>query len=192
LLEKTKESIASKWPEVEVWSEAGDISVEDFVDKFMKNVVDKFGSIDYAVNCAGVLGQALRSHEMDTAEFDRINSINYRGCWLSSRAELRQMVKQDLPASDDSGRAPQRGAIVNIASQLGIVGRPAAGKAPICTHLIFDSGVQFLKIFNRALTDKSFSSLLRIQGCGHLDDSMRCNRLFARQYQNQLCLSGRY
>ncbi|KAK7902229.1 hypothetical protein LTR67_001873 [Exophiala xenobiotica] len=126
LLEKTKESIASKWPEVEVFSEAGDISVEDFVDNFMKNVVDKFGSIDYAVNCAGVLGQALRSHEMDAAEFDRINTINYRGCWLSSRAELRQMVKQDLPASDDSGRAPQRGAIVNIASQLGIVGRPAA------------------------------------------------------------------
>jgi len=147
LLERTKDSIASKWPDVEVWSEAGDISVEEFVDNFMKNVVDKFGSIDYAVNCAGVLGQALRSHEMDTAEFDRINGINYRGCWLSSRAELKQMVKQDLPVSDDSGRPPQRGAIVNIASQLGIVGRAAAGKSPICTTSDFASGVRFfLKI----------------------------------------------
>lgn len=96
----------------------------------MKHVVDTFGSIDYAVNCAGVLGQSLRSHEMDAAEFDRVSSINYRGCWLSSRAELRQMVTQDLPTSDGSGRAPQRGAIVNIASQLGIVGRPTARKFP--------------------------------------------------------------
>ncbi|KIW13482.1 hypothetical protein PV08_08670 [Exophiala spinifera] len=126
LLEQTKHAISSAWPDVKVYSEPGDISVEDFVNGFMKHVVDTFGSIDYAVNCAGVLGQSLRSHEMDADEFDRINSINYRGCWLSSRAELRQMVTQDLPAGDESGRAPQRGAIVNIASQLGIVGRPTA------------------------------------------------------------------
>ncbi|KAK4944392.1 hypothetical protein LTR10_016278 [Elasticomyces elasticus] len=125
LLSKTHLSITDKWSAVEIYSEAGDISQEDFVTRFMANVVEKFGRVDYAVNCAGVLGQSKRSHEMDTAEFDRVNKINYRGCWLSSRAELRQMLKQD-PMSDDTGRAPQRGAIVNIASQLGIVGRPTA------------------------------------------------------------------
>ncbi|KIV86263.1 hypothetical protein PV11_01882 [Exophiala sideris] len=125
LLSKTHLSITDKWSAVEIYSEAGDISQEDFVTRFMANVVENFGRVDYAVNCAGVLGQSKRSHEMDTAEFDRVNKINYRGCWLSSRAELRQMLKQD-PISDDTGRAPQRGAIVNIASQLGIVGRPTA------------------------------------------------------------------
>lgn len=60
-------------------------------------------------------------------DFDRINSVNYRGCWLSSRAEIKQMLKQEpLPTHD--GRPGNRGAIVNIASQLGIVGRPGARK----------------------------------------------------------------
>lgn len=135
LLDETKSAISSAWPDVRVYSEPGDISQEDFVNAFMKRVVDTFGSIDYAVNCAGVLGQSLRSHEMDAAEFDRVNSVNYRGCWLASRAELRQMVTQDLLAGDESGRAPQRGAVVNIASQLGIVGRPTARKLPVKVFL---------------------------------------------------------
>ncbi len=49
-----------------------------------------------------------------------MTNINYRGVWLSSRAELAQMLKQEpLPTHD--GRPGSRGAIVNIASQLGIV-----------------------------------------------------------------------
>ncbi|TVY35708.1 3-oxoacyl-[acyl-carrier-protein] reductase [Lachnellula occidentalis] len=54
-----------------------------------------------------------------------VNNINYRGCWLSSRAELAQMVRQEpLPSHD--GRPGERGSVVNIASQLGVVGRPNA------------------------------------------------------------------
>jgi NAD(P)-dependent dehydrogenase (short-subunit alcohol dehydrogenase family) len=60
-------------------------------------------------------------------DFDKINNVNYRGCWLTSRAELKVMVEQEPLASHDSKRPPQRGSIVNIASQLAIVGRPAAG-----------------------------------------------------------------
>ena len=66
-----------------------------------------------------------RSHESTIEEFDLINNVNYRGCWLSSRAAIRQMLKQEpLPTHDD--RPGSRGSIVNIASQLGVVGRPAA------------------------------------------------------------------
>lgn len=89
-------------------------------------MVESFGRVDYAVNCAGVLGLPQRSGETSLAEFDRVNSINYRGCWLSSCAQLRQMVGQEPLPSHDPSRPPQRGAIVNIASQLGIVSRPEA------------------------------------------------------------------
>lgn len=86
-----------------------------------------FGRVDYAVNCAGVLGKPLASGEMDVAEFDRVNAVNYRGCWLSSRAQLRAMLLQEpLEGLIKDERRRQRGAIVNIASQLGIVGRPNA------------------------------------------------------------------
>ena len=38
------------------------------------------------------------------------------------------MISQEPLPSHDPDRAPQRGSVVNIASQLGIVGRPSARK----------------------------------------------------------------
>jgi len=73
----------------------------------------------------GVLSNNERSDATSPEEFDRINGINYRGCWLCSRAEIKQMLKQEPLATHD-GRKGNRGSVVNIASQLGIVGRPAA------------------------------------------------------------------
>ncbi|EXJ83981.1 3-oxoacyl-[acyl-carrier protein] reductase [Capronia epimyces CBS 606.96] len=126
LLQQTVESIQATRPGVEVFSEPGDITDADFVGTFMKRVVEKFHRIDYAVNCAGILGKDQRSDEMDLASFDAINSVNYRGCWLSSRAELQAMLKQEPLPGLSASRPAQRGAIVNIASQLGIVSRPKA------------------------------------------------------------------
>lgn len=96
----------------------------------MDSTVEKFGRLDYCVNCAGIMGNNQNSTDTSTRDFDLINSVNYRGCWLSSRAQLRAMLKQEPLLSHDvaAGRPAQRGSIVNIASQLGIVGRPCARK----------------------------------------------------------------
>ncbi|KAL7943879.1 oxidoreductase [Trichoderma barbatum] len=132
---ETQRSINKVHPGVRVFARAGDIADEAFVESFMDGVQQEFGRIDYAVNCAGILSAPLRSTELSAEEFDRINHVNYRGCWLSSRAELKRMVKQDpihamepnpYKPDSDSNRPSDRGAIVNIASQLGIVGRQAA------------------------------------------------------------------
>lgn len=107
-----------------MFDHAGDIADEGFVDSFTDEVTSKFSRLDYAVNCAGVLGgKPVKAVEMTMDAFDRLNNINYRGSWLSSRAQLRNMLKQE-PLSEQPG---QRGSIVNIASQLGIVSRPGAG-----------------------------------------------------------------
>lgn len=88
--------------------------------------------IDYAVNCAGILGPPLRSHEVAPEQFDRINGVNYRGSWLVSRAVLGRMVAQEAVVRGPTwggGRGwGERGCVVNIASQLGIVARPEAGE----------------------------------------------------------------
>lgn len=128
MLQQTTTKIQETNPGVEVFSESGDITDPQFVSTFMKRVVEKFQRIDYAVNCAGILGKDERSHEMDLSSFDAVNNVNYRGCWLSSRAELQQMLKQEPLPGVTSSRPGQRGAIVNIASQLGVVGRPKARK----------------------------------------------------------------
>lgn len=125
-LDETKQAILSSHPQAHLVVRAGNIADEQFVDSFIAEVAHTFGRLDYAVNCAGIFGDALRSTEMSTETFDQINNVNYRGCWLSSRAELRQMIKQEPLPSHDPSRSPQRGAVVNIASQLGMVGRPKA------------------------------------------------------------------
>lgn len=111
-----------------LFEEAGDISDEKFVDSFIANVAEHFDRIDYCVNSAGILSKNENSTEMSIEDFDKINNVNYRGCWLTSRAQLKVMLNQEPLPSHDGSRAPQRGSIVNIASQLGVVARPRARK----------------------------------------------------------------
>lgn len=62
-------------------------------------------------------------------EFDRVNAVNYRGLWLCEMKELEIMKGQQIRERVGYGGVRrQRGAIVNIASQLGIVGRSNARK----------------------------------------------------------------
>lgn len=121
-LDSTRDAILEINPQAQVTSREGDISDESFVASFVGDISKTFSRLDYAVNCAGILTEALRSTETPVSIFDRVTNVNYRGTWLSSRAALDQMLKQKpLPDHPD-----QRGAIVNIASQLGIVARPSA------------------------------------------------------------------
>ncbi|KAL4915235.1 hypothetical protein BDW62DRAFT_188937 [Aspergillus aurantiobrunneus] len=135
-LEQTRQKILSlsspSEPEpIKVLSIPGDISDESFVETFIDQAFSTFSRIDYVVNCAGVLqNDFLRSSDVTTAQFDFINSVNYRGTWLVSRAALRRMVGQEPLPAQESWRAAQRGTIVNIASQLGVVAR--AGAAAYC------------------------------------------------------------
>lgn len=125
-LADTESAVLRINPKAEVCAIDGDISNESFVKSFVKGAIGAFGRVDYSIQCAGVLGKGLRSHETSTKEFDIINNVNYRGCWLVSREVLGHMIKQK-PLSE---HPKQKGTIVHIASQLGIVGRPAA--APYC------------------------------------------------------------
>ena len=105
------------------------------MDSFHDEVFKNFSRLDYAVNCAGILGsKPVKAADMPTADFERLNNINYKGSWLSCRAQLRSMLRQDpLPS-----QPKQRGSIVNIASQLGIVARPGAGKCDCLFNSVFD------------------------------------------------------
>lgn len=135
---------------------AGDISDEKFVDAFHDETFAMFSRLDYAVNCAGILGgDVIKAVEMTTEAFDRLNNINYRGSWLSCRAQLRNMLKQE-PLQEHS---KQRGSIVNIASQLGVVARPGAGQSTVLRRLLSQS----------FLTDNS--RILCIQSCHYQHDS---------------------
>ncbi|CCF46447.1 short-chain dehydrogenase, partial [Colletotrichum higginsianum] len=95
---------------------------EEDVTACMESVVEEWGRIDYAVNCAGMFGPLAPSHLLTPAEFDDITATNYRGTWLCSRAELTYMIKQE-PMKTHDGRPGNRGVIVNVASNLSLVSR---------------------------------------------------------------------
>ncbi|OAA59475.1 short-chain dehydrogenase [Cordyceps fumosorosea ARSEF 2679] len=104
-LADTRSSILRINPQAQVLVLYGDLTDDAFALRLVDAVVETFQRVDYLVQCAGVLGAPRRSHETPASEFDRVNGVNYRAAWL-------------------------RGAVVHVASQLGLVAK--AGAAPYC------------------------------------------------------------
>ena len=63
LLEATRAQLVSEHVDAEVLAVVGNIAEEAFVDGFVKRVVEEWGRIDYAVNCAGIMGNNRPSAE---------------------------------------------------------------------------------------------------------------------------------
>jgi NAD(P)-dependent dehydrogenase (short-subunit alcohol dehydrogenase family) len=72
------------------------------------------GPIDVLVNNAGISGPTAYAIDLDEDDWDRVLDTNLKGVWLVSRAVARRMIGH--------GRG---GAIVNIASMLGLRVAPA-------------------------------------------------------------------
>ncbi|SPJ72557.1 related to dehydrogenase [Fusarium torulosum] len=120
--------------EVQLW-EVDNLEADEVIQN-MTLAFKHFGRIDYAVNCAGIYGPTNPSHRVTPAEFDHVMNTNFRGLWLCSREELKWMsAHQDIGTTHD-GRPGFRGSIVNVGSNLGLVGKPetpvySASKAAI-------------------------------------------------------------
>ncbi|MAQ38045.1 MULTISPECIES: SDR family NAD(P)-dependent oxidoreductase [Thioclava] len=84
-----------------------DVSDEAQVEGMFDAVMSRFGQIDILVNNAGILRESPIA-ETKIAEFDRVIAVNLRGTFLASRAFVRRT---------------EEGRIINIASDLGFLGR---------------------------------------------------------------------
>ncbi|KAH6668272.1 hypothetical protein B0J14DRAFT_703962 [Halenospora varia] len=111
-------------------SVAGDLELEviqcdlreaDQVDQMVTRVVQRFGAIHYCVNSAGIIPKEAASLEIEVEDFKNLLKTNQRGVWLSMRAELRQMLDQDVTPF---GPGTSRGSIVNISSSHGLGAQP--------------------------------------------------------------------
>ena len=87
----------------------GDVSKPDAMTGMVAAVRKRFGEIDVLVNNAGVASH-IRFVDLSVEEWDRVLGVNLRGVFLVSRAVVPHMVERG------SGR------VVNIASELGLVG----------------------------------------------------------------------
>ncbi len=89
-----------------------DVTHSQDVKKIVVESVEKFGSLDFAVNNAGVLSAEARTGDYSEEDWRRLIDINLTGVFLCMKYELQQMAKQN------------NGVIVNMASIAGITGFP--------------------------------------------------------------------
>ncbi len=92
-----------------------DVSSQDDVMRAMGACLETLGAPDIAVNCAGTANECPALEEA-VEDFDRVMAVNLRGTFLVGREAIRQMLLHS-----GSGR------IVNIASDLGYLGRARYG-----------------------------------------------------------------
>jgi NAD(P)-dependent dehydrogenase (short-subunit alcohol dehydrogenase family) len=102
---------------------AGDVSRKADVDRVVARVLDRFGTIDVLVNCAGVV-RRKPVRETTEEDWDFIHDVNVKGVFLACRAVAPVM------------RTAGRGRIVNItsaAAELALMNRAAycASKAAV-------------------------------------------------------------
>lgn len=95
-----------------------DISKEESVSKGIKTVVKDFGKLNIVINCAGINGVNLHTHEVESKDFEAVFNVDVKGVFY--------MTKHAVPYLKESGN----GSIVNFCSIYGIVG--ADESAPYC------------------------------------------------------------
>jgi len=100
-----------------------DVSTASDIDRLIQKAVERFGRLDIAFNNAGVEGVWVPIIRQSEEDWDRTIDINLKGVWLCLKYEIRQMLKQG------SG-----GAIVNMASVLGMIGSAGAAAYSASKH----------------------------------------------------------
>lgn len=99
-----------------------DISKKTDVKTLISQSIANYGSIDCAVNNAGIEGQISPLIDQPENNFDAIISVNLKGVFLCLQAELDAMVK--------SGG----GAIVSLSSIAGLIGFPGLSPYVAAKH----------------------------------------------------------
>ncbi|MFI8178757.1 SDR family oxidoreductase [Streptomyces microflavus] len=88
-----------------------DVTNEDDVQAAVDRTVERFGSLDAAFNNAGVEQPVQPAADTAKEDWDRILGVSLTGAFLCTRAQIRQMLRQD-----------GGGAIVNVSSGAGVKG----------------------------------------------------------------------
>ena len=90
-----------------------DVALADSVESAVADVLDRFGRIDYLINCAG-LDYTLPITELSIEQWDRVLGVNLRGPFLATRAVFPIMRRQN------------GGHIINVASTAAVRAWPNA------------------------------------------------------------------
>ncbi|KAJ5234142.1 uncharacterized protein N7469_003310 [Penicillium citrinum] len=125
LLEQTRDELRKEFPEIEVEILHANVADEQSVESAIQKTVERFGSIEIGINCAGISGNPTPTADMSLAEWQKVIDVNQTGVWLCQRALIQQMLKQE-----SRGTREGRGVIVNVSSMFGVGGPPGPFSIP--------------------------------------------------------------
>jgi 3-oxoacyl-[acyl-carrier protein] reductase len=120
-LSETAEAVKAAGRKVVCYSV--DVSDSEGVNEVVGAVVAEFGGVDVLINNAGITRDGLMMR-MSEEDWDAVLNVNLKGTFLFTRAVSRPMMKK------------RTGAIVNIASIIGLIGN--AGQ---CNYAASKAGV---------------------------------------------------
>ncbi|MFY7696581.1 MAG: 3-oxoacyl-[acyl-carrier-protein] reductase [Cyanobium sp.] len=93
------------------WAHQANVAVEAEVEAMVQHIVGQRGRIDVLVNNAGITRDGLVMR-MKTADWQTVMDLNLTGCFLTTRAVSKLMLKA------------RRGRIINITSVVALMGNP--------------------------------------------------------------------
>ena len=99
-----------------------DVSQPQQIEALFKNIATQYGQLDCAVNNAGIGGTLAPTADYPLENWQKVLDINLTAPWLCMKYEIQQMLKQN------------RGAIVNMASILGVTGTAFSGAYVAAKH----------------------------------------------------------
>jgi NAD(P)-dependent dehydrogenase (short-subunit alcohol dehydrogenase family) len=88
-----------------------DVAHPEEAEGFIREAERRFGAIDVLVNNAGIL-RSTPTHEVTWQEWEEVISVNLSGTWSCLRAALPGMIERGV------------GRIINVSSELGLIGFP--------------------------------------------------------------------
>lgn len=103
---------------------AADVSKEEDVQNYVNKAVERFGTIDYFANNAGIEGPSGLVEEQSVKALDLVYNVNVRGVFLGLHYVIPVMKKQ------------KSGAILNTSSLAGLMGAPGMSPYIMSKHAV--------------------------------------------------------
>jgi NAD(P)-dependent dehydrogenase (short-subunit alcohol dehydrogenase family) len=89
-------SLAAIDPSATVLQIGADCSQEAEVEAAVSKTVETFGRLDVCFNAAGMSGDIKPIAEQSSSNLDNVLGLNLKGVWYCQRAQIRQMLKQEM------------------------------------------------------------------------------------------------
>ena len=136
-----EEEIKSQNSEIEVLLIKTDVTSYEDSENMVKQIVEKFGTIDVLINNAGITRDTLLMR-MKEEDFDKVIQVNLKGTFNVTKAVIPYMMKK------------KSGNIVNLSSVVGVTGN--AGQ---CNYSASKAGIiGFTKSLAKELASRNIRS----------------------------------